>query len=124
MKIVKKLIITSVISVLILTVGVSTASAYPLVEASMSPTNESRIASSGYFSKNLSWDGGLSNTYNVEYYDGNKTLFYDPSANYYSKRVSSYYNKGNLSIKTWYTQLRVSNGDTAYAYGTVTLKDR
>ncbi|ASS98929.1 MULTISPECIES: hypothetical protein [Geobacillus] len=92
--------------------------------ASLSPANETKIGTSAYFTKQLSWGGGATNTYYVEYWNGVTTSFYDPKANYYSTYSTSYYNKGSLSTKTWYTSLYVSNGTSDAAYGSVTLKDR
>jgi hypothetical protein len=92
--------------------------------AGLSPANETKIGTSAYFTKKLSWGGGSTNTYYVEYWNGITTSFYDPNANYYSAYDTSYYNKGSLSTKTWYTSLYVSNGTSDTASGSVTLKDR
>lgn len=122
-KLLQKLSIGVLMSGLIFSVGISKASAAIPVDASLSPASQTYTADAKNVTKKLSWGGGISSTYYVDYYNGITTSTYDPQANYYTAYDTSYYNKGSLTTKTWNTRLYVSNGSSDTAYGSVTLKD-
>ncbi|KXG09874.1 hypothetical protein AT864_01833 [Anoxybacillus sp. P3H1B] len=124
MKQFKNLVLSIIGISLLLGLSVSPASAAYPVDANISPAHETKIGSSAWFTKRLSWGGGATNVYYISYYDGKATIFYDPQANYYSYSSTSFYDKGSLSTRTWNTSLYVSNGSSTTVYGSVTLKDR
>lgn len=124
MKLTKKISTGILAGAIVLSGSISNAFAAVPVDAGMSPANETKKGDLGSFTKKLFWAGGGSSYYSVEYHDGISVGFLDKSATYYSTNYTRSYSKPiTSSIKTWNTMLRVSNGSSATASGSVTLKD-
>ncbi|MCS1393457.1 hypothetical protein [Lysinibacillus boronitolerans] len=127
----KKLLLGALTATFILGAGYATASAEEIpesitplwvpVDAYISPSNTTLTASSSNVTKTIGWGGGNSSYDNVSYNDGYTTRTF--TADFYSTTHTRLYSLSmNDSTRTWNNYLSVTNGDTASATGSVTLK--
>ncbi|MCL1696796.1 MULTISPECIES: hypothetical protein [unclassified Lysinibacillus] len=130
----KKLLFSALAATFILGAGYTTASAstaeepsnsitprYVPVDAYISPKLVTLNTSSSSVTKTIGWGGGVSSYYNVSYNDGYTSRTF--TADFYSTTHTRTYSLSkNDTTRTWDNYLSVTNGNTASATGSVTLR--
>lgn len=118
---ISKILVTGILGIsLAAAIGTSNASAAYPTDAYIDSANPVYKTGTKSLNRKIGWGGGTGSIYNVTWNDGLTSTSF--TANYYSTSITSIYQLGSRSTYKWSNSLRVSNGSSDTAYGSVTLK--